>query len=106
MSRNLVMSHTTSTFNMADVKVLEHNSLMATPTLKSNAGDQNVYKKKNLSWLFGADRKICPSGSLSGITPHSLVMPNSDPRTDFSIRTSLVKDSYNLYRRQIVTFGQ
>ena len=32
--------------------------------------------------------KICPSGSLFGITRQSLVMSNSDPRTDFSIRTS------------------
>ena len=36
---------------------------------------------------FGADRKICASGSLFGITLQSLVMPNSDPRTDRSIRT-------------------
>ena len=28
------------------------------------------------------------SGSLFGITRQNLVMPNSDPRTDFSIRTS------------------
>ena len=55
-------SHTTSTFNMADVNRKERDSLMATPTLKSNAGDRKVCKKKNLSWLFGADRKICPSG--------------------------------------------
>ena len=32
--------------------------------------------------------KIRPSGSLFGITRQNLVMPNSDPRTDFSIRTS------------------
>ena len=31
---------------------------MVGPTFKSNAGDQNVCKKKNLSWLFGADRKV------------------------------------------------
>ena len=30
---------------------------MATPTSKSNAGDQTVCKKKNISWLLGADRK-------------------------------------------------
>ena len=45
-------------------------------------------QEKNLSWLFGPDRKICPSGSLFGITWQSLMMPNSDPRTDVSIRTS------------------
>ena len=38
---------------------------MAAPTLKSNAEDQKVCKKKNLSWLFGADRKIRPSGSMT-----------------------------------------
>ena len=55
-----------STSNMADVNIQERDSLMATPTLKSNAGAQNVHKKKNLSWLFGVDRKIRPSGSLFG----------------------------------------
>ena len=58
------------------------------PTLKSNAGDQTVCKKKNLSWLFGADRIIRTSGLLFGITRQSLVMPKSDPRTEFSIHTS------------------
>ena len=65
------------------------------PTLKSNAGDQKVCKKKkkvckkkNLSWLFDADRKIVPSGALFGITRQSLMMPNSDPPTDFSVHTS------------------
>ena len=52
---------------------------MVTPTLKSNAGDQKVCKKKNLSWLFGADRNIRPSGSLFGITRLCRVVPNSDP---------------------------
>ena len=84
----IATSHTTSTFNMADVNVYECNSSMATPTLKSNAGDQKVCNKKNLSWFFGANRKICPSRSLFGITRQGLVMPNSDPRTNFSIRTS------------------
>ena len=50
---------------------------MVTPTLRSNVGDQKVCKKKNLSWLFGTDRKICPSGSLFGINRRSLMMPNS-----------------------------
>ena len=35
---------------------------MVTPTLKSNTEDQNVCKKKNLSWFFGADRKVRPIG--------------------------------------------
>ena len=61
---------------------------MATPTLKSNTGGQNVCKKKNLPWLFDADRKIRPSGSLFGITRQSNLMRNSIPRMDFSIHTS------------------
>ena len=69
---------------------------MATPTLKSNAGDRKVCKKKNLSWLSGADRKIRPSGSLFGITPASLMMPNSDPRADFFYpHLTSMKDSYS-----------
>ena len=79
----IVTSHTTSTCNMADVNILECDSLVTPLTLNSNVGDQKVCKKRNLSWLFGADRKVQPSGSLQ-----SLVMPNSDPRTDFSSRTS------------------
>ena len=73
---------------MADINVKQHDSFMATHTLKLNAGDRKVSKKKNLSWLLDADRKIRPSGSLFGITWHSLMMPNSDPWTEFSIRTS------------------
>ena len=45
-------------------------------------------RKRIVSWLFDADRKICPSESLFGITQQSLVMPNTDPRKNFSIRTS------------------
>ena len=66
---------------------------MAIPTLKSNAADQRVCKKMNISWVFGADRKIRPSKSLLSIIRHSLVMPISDPRTDFS--TSM-EDNYNI----------
>ena len=54
---------------------------MATPTLKSNAGDQRVCKKKNLSWFFGVDKKIRPSGSLFGITPHLSSMKDSSNLT-------------------------
>ena len=57
----IMTSHMTSTFNMADIHVKERDSLMATPTLKLNVGDQKVCKKKNLLWLFDADRKIHPS---------------------------------------------
>ena len=62
-----------STFNMGDVNVKQCESLMGTPTLKSNIGDQKVCKKMNLSWLFGVYRKIRPSGSLFGITRQSPV---------------------------------
>ena len=40
---------------MVDTNVLERDLLMASPMLKSNFADQKVCKKKNLSWLFGAD---------------------------------------------------
>ena len=50
---------------------------MATPTFKSNIGDQKVCKKKNISWLVGADRKTRLSGSLFGINRQSLVMPRT-----------------------------
>ena len=53
-------------------------------------------KKKKISSLFGTDIKIRPSGSLFGITRPSLLVLNSDPRTDFSIRTSPMKDSDNV----------
>ena len=68
---------------MVDVNVQEYDSLMTAPTFKSNDGDHKVCKEKNLSWFFGADRKIRPSGSLLGITRQSLVMTNSDPRRMF-----------------------
>ena len=67
---------------MADVNVNECDSFMVTPTLKSNAGDWKVCKRKNLM-VVRCVRKIRPSGSLFGITWQSLVMPNR-----FFIRTS------------------
>ena len=67
--------------------------------LKLNAGNQKVCKEKNLSSSFSADRKICPSGLLFGITRHSLVMPNSDPRVDFFYpHLTSMKDPFPLYR--------
>ena len=56
--------------------------------LELNSRDQKVSKKKNLSWLYSADRKIHSSGSLFGITQQNPVMPNSDSWTVFSIHTS------------------
>ena len=53
----IATSDTTSAFYMADINVQELDSWMVTPMLKSDAGDQKVCKKKNLSWLFGADRQ-------------------------------------------------
>ena len=71
----IATSHMMSTFNMVEVNVYELDSITANPTLKSKAGDQMVCKKLNISWLFGADRKICPSGSLFGITRQSSAKP-------------------------------
>ena len=68
---------------MADVNVKQPYSFVATPTLKSSAEDQKVCEKKNLSLLFGVDRKFRHSGSLFGIARHSLMMPDSHPWTDF-----------------------
>ena len=48
MISSIATSDMTPTFNMADVNVQERDSLMATPTLKSNAGDQKVYKKESI----------------------------------------------------------
>ena len=75
---------------MAGINVYDRDSLMATPTSKSNSGDQKACKKKNLPWLFGADRKNLSLGITvwHHLAISSLVMPNSDPQTDFSIRTS------------------
>ena len=47
-----------------------------------------VLQEKNQTWVFGADRKLLPSRSLFCITRQSLLMPNSNPRDEFSIRTS------------------
>ena len=63
---------------MADVIVNERDAFMAIPTLKSNAGDRKVCKKKNLSWLFGAkprDAKQWPSGGF--FYPHLTLMKDS-----------------------------
>ena len=59
---------------------------MATPVLKSKAGGQKVCKKKNLSWLFGTDKKSVPRDYC--LASQGFVVPNSDPRTDFSVCTS------------------
>ena len=53
----IAISRTASTFNMADVNVSEGDSLMASSSLKSNAGDQKVCKKTKLTPLFDADKK-------------------------------------------------
>ena len=65
-----VTSHTTSTYNMADANVEQRDSLIATPTFKSNTGDQR-YARKIIchGWLVRIEyRKISSSGSLFGIT--------------------------------------
>ena len=58
---------------MADVNIKQHDLFMATPTLKSNAVDRKVCNKKNLSWLFGADRK----SSDGFFYPHLTLMKDS-----------------------------
>ena len=58
---------------MVDVSVQEYDSLMMASMFNANDGDHKVCKKKNLSWFFGAGRKIRPSGSLLGITRQGLV---------------------------------
>ena len=70
---------------------------MTTPTLKSNAGDQKVCKKQNISHvcLVRIENSV-PLDHCFGITRQSLVIPNSDRRTDFSIRIIPMKDSYIL----------
>ena len=65
-------------------------------TLKSNAGGQKVCKKKNLSWLFGADRKICPSGSLFGLTRQSRDAKQWPSDGFFYPHLTPMKDSYNV----------
>ena len=58
-------------------------------------------KKKDRSWLFGADRNFHLSKSLYGITRQSLMgslaMPNSDPRDEyFCPYLTAIKYIYNL----------
>ena len=59
----LVTSHINFQYGRRQRK--QYNSFMATPTLKvkrwRSKGMQKKKKKKLLSWLFGADRKIRPS---------------------------------------------
>ena len=55
-------------------------------------------QEKNPSRLFGADRKIRPSGSLFGITRQSLVMPTVTPDGSLHPHPTLMKDSYNIKR--------
>ena len=53
---------------------------------------ERVCKEKNLPWLFGVDRKLCPSGSLFGVTD-----AEQWPLGQFSIHTKTVMiDSYIL----------
>ena len=69
--------------------------------------NQKVCKKKYFSWVFGANRKICHSGSLFGIIRHhsaSLVMPISDPRDRFFYpHHTPMKDTYYIALRKART---
>ena len=70
--------------------------------LKWNIGNRNVWQKKNQTWVFTADRKILPSGSLFGITRHSLVMPNRDPLDGiFYPHLTSMHDSYIICEKKI-----
>ena len=55
-------------------------------------------REKNPSRLFGADRKIRPSGSLFDITRQSLVMLTVTPDGSLHQHPTLMKDSYNIKR--------
>ena len=69
---------------MADVNVLECDSLMATPTLESNTKDQKVYKKKNLSWWFRADKISVPRQSPVTLGQNFLSAPHTHERLLYS----------------------
>ena len=73
---------------------------MAIPTVKSNAGDKIVYKKKNLSLLFSADRKIHPSDHcLASLGTASWCQPSDAKQWPsggfFYPHLTPMKDSYN-----------
>ena len=50
--------------------------------------NEKVCKKKNLPWVWGIDRKFCPSGSQSGITRQDSWCQTMTLGTDFSIYPS------------------
>ena len=54
---------------------------------KSNVVNQNVCKKKYLSWVYGVNRKICHSGSLFAITRQASWCRSVTFMTYFSIHT-------------------
>ena len=54
---------------------------------KTNVVNQKVCKKKYLSWMYGAVRKICHSGSLYGITRQASWCRSVNLVIDFSVHT-------------------
>ena len=61
-------SHTTSTFNMADVNVQECDSLMETPSLISNAEDQKYARKRIYrGCLVGIENSVPPDHCLASL---------------------------------------
>ena len=87
MSHNIITIWRTS--------AIEVNAL-----LKIHVQKWKICKKKNPSWVWGVDRKIHTSGSLSGLTrlaEVSLVMPDSDTRDGFFyLSLTPMIDSYSL----------
>ena len=55
---------------------------------KTHLKKWKVCKKKNLSWVLGTDRKICPSGSQSDTTRQALWCLTVTLGTDFAINPS------------------
>ena len=48
-------------------------------------------QEKNPKWMFGANRKLCPSGSMFAFTQHSLVMPKNDLSYRMSVQRRLIR---------------
>ena len=101
--------HTTSTFYLADINVWERDLLMMPPMLNSNAGNQKVCMKKNLSWLFGVDRKIWTSGSLWHHSAKPCDAKQWPSDRFFYLHLTHMKDSYILAyqvrKSEIFTWG-
>ena len=80
----IATSHKTSVFNMADVNIKERDSFMVIPML-----ELEKYARKRIYYDCSVrTENSVPRDHCFGISWQNLVMPNSDPRTDFAVRTS------------------